>query len=96
MTYADQLIESAVSEGHNFLVLEPRDVFAPAVMELHPTEHRLVYKVDILIACLSSAYGWGPIESLEWFDYNVFDLTFYKGGPIFYDESEEKYLTIND
>ena len=95
MTYADQLIENAVSEGHTFLVLEPREIFAPAVMELHPTENRLVYKVDILLACLSDAYGWGPIESLEWFDFNIFDLTFYRGGPIFYDESEEKYLTID-
>lgn len=96
MTYANQLIEDAVNNGHSFLVLEPRDVFAPAVMELHPTENRLVYKVDILLSCLADAYGWDPIECLEWFDYNIMDLTYMRGGPIFYDEFEEKYLTIND
>ena len=96
MTYADQLIEEAANQGHNFLVLEPRDIFAPAVMEIHPTLNRLVYKVDILLACLSDAYGWGPLESLEWFDYNIIDLTYMDGGPIFYDEFEEKYLTIDE
>jgi len=96
MTYADQLIEEAINKGHSFLVLEPRHIFAPAVMELHPTEHRLVYRVDILLACLAEAYDWNPLECLEWFDYNIIDLTHMQGGPIFYDEFEEKYLTIDD
>ena len=46
MRSADELIESAIEEGHSFLVLEPRELFAPAVMEIHPIEKRLVYKVD--------------------------------------------------
>ena len=33
--------------------------------------------------------------ALEWFDFNIFDLTYMDGGPIFYDEFEEKYLTLN-
>ena len=95
MISADALIQSAVDAGHNFLILEPREVFAPAVMEMHPKLNRLIYKVDILLACLSKAYDWDPIKSLEWFDYNIMSLTFMEGGPIFYDEFEEKYLTID-
>ena len=96
MSFAENIIQQAVEDGHSFLVLEPKEVFAPAVMEFHRDKKRLVYKVDILLSCLSKAYGWGPIESLEWFDFNVFSLTYMSGGPIFYDESEEKYLTIDD
>jgi|TARA_R100001443_G_scaffold75712_2_gene83256 hypothetical protein len=96
MTYVDQLIQESIDEGHSFLILEPRNIFAPAVMELHPTEKRLVYKVDILLSCLSQAYDWGPMESLEWFEYNIMSLTFMDGGPIFYDEFNENYLTIDD
>lgn len=96
MNFAEQTIQDALEDGHTFLILEPREVFAPSIMEFHPTKNRLVYKVDILLSCLSEAYDWGPIESLEWFDYNVFDLTRLEGGPIFYDESEEKYLTIDE
>lgn len=95
MNFAEMTIRDAVEDGHKFLVLEPRDVFAPAVMEFHRKESRLVYNVDVLLSCLSNAYGWDPVESLEWFDFNVFDLTYMDGGPIFYDEYEEKYLTID-
>ena len=96
MVSADELIKAAINEGYSFLVLEPRDLFAPAVMEIHPTEKRLVYKVDILLSCLSQAYDWGPMESLEWFEYNIMSLSFMDGGPIFYDEFNENYLTIDD
>ncbi len=96
MSFADDLIQSAVADGHSFLVLEPREIFAPAVMEIHPKLNRLVYKVDILLSCLSQAYDWGPLESLEWFDYNIMSLTYMEGGPIFYDEYEENYLTIDN
>ena len=96
MTYADQLIEDSIKKGHSFLILEPREVFAPSVMELHPTEKRLVYKVDILLSCLSKQYDWDAVESLEWFDYNIMSLTHMEGGPIFYDEFSENYLTIDD
>lgn len=96
MSFADETIEAAVQAGHKFLVLEPRDVFAPSVMEFREDVGRLVYKVDILLSCLASAYGWDPVGCLEWFDYNVFSLTYMQGGPIFYDEFEEKYLTIDD
>ena len=96
MTYADRLIEDSIKKGHSFLILEPRDVFAPSVMELHPTENRLVYKVDILLSCLSKQYDWDAVEALEWFDYNIMSLTHMDGGPIFYDEFSENYLTIDD
>lgn len=96
MNFADETIESAVENGHTFVVLEPREIFAPSVMEFREDFGRLVYKVDILLSCLSDAYGWNPVESLEWFDYNVFSLTYMEGGPIFYDEYEEKYLTIDE
>ena len=96
MNFSEIIIKKAIEDGHTFMVLEPREVFSPAVQEFHRTEHRLVYNVDILLHCLSSAYGWNPIESLEWFEYNVFDLTYMKGGPIFFDEFEQIYLTIDN
>ena len=95
MSFAEQIIKQAIEEGHRFLILEPREAFAPAVMEFHREQKRLVYKVDILLACLAQLSEWDPVECLEWFDYNIFDLTHLEGGPIFYDECEEKYLTID-
>ena len=96
MSFADETIKSAVENGHTFVVLEPREVFAPSVMEFREDHGRLVYKVDILLSCLSDAYGWDPVESLEWFDYNVFSLTHMEGGPLFFDEFEGKILTVED
>ena len=96
MNFADEVIETAIHNGHRFVILEPRDVFAPSVMEFREDYGRLVYKVDILLSCLGQAYGWDPVGCLEWFDYNVFSLTYMDGGPIFYDEFEEKYLTIDE
>ena len=96
MSFADEIIKSAVESGYKFVVLEPREVFAPSVMEFREDLSRLVYKVDILLSCLANAYGWDPVGCLEWFDYNVFSLTYMNNGPIFYDEFEEKYLTIDD
>jgi hypothetical protein len=95
MKSADELIQTAIDEGHSFLVLEPRELFAPAVMEMHPELNRLVYKVDILLACLADAYDWEPLGCLEWFEYNIMSLSLMKGGPIFYDEFNEDYLTID-
>ena len=96
MSFADEIIKSAEEKGYKFVVLEPREVFAPSVMEFREDLSRLVYKVDILLSCLANAYGWDPVGCLEWFDYNVFSLTYMNNGPIFYDEFEEKYLTIDD
>jgi hypothetical protein len=96
MNFAEQTIQDAIEDGNKFIVLEPREVFAPSVMYFEQTHKRLVYNLDILLACLSKAYGWDAIESLEWFDYNVFPLTHMEKGPLFYDEYEEKCLTIED
>lgn len=96
MNFSEIIIQKAVEDGHTFMVLEPREVFSPAVQEFHSEQKRLVYNVDILLSCLSTAYDWDPIESLEWFEYNVFDLTYMKGGPIFFDEFEQIYLTIDN
>lgn len=94
MSFADQIINEAVEDGHEFMVLEPREVFENAIKEFHRKESRLVYNVDALLQCLKDAYDWDAVVALEWFDYNIFDLTFMDGGPIFYDEFEEKYLTL--
>tara|TARA_R110001592_G_scaffold106073_1_gene298060 strand:+ start:614 stop:919 length:306 start_codon:yes stop_codon:yes gene_type:complete len=94
MSFTHEIIEKAVEDGHTFIVLEPKESFKNSVKEFHIEEKRLVYNVDALLQCLKDAYGWDAVEALEWFDYNVFDLTFMTGGPIFYDEFEEKYLTL--
>ncbi len=94
MNLADKIIEDAIEDGHEFMVLEPKEVFEDSLKEFHRKESRLVYNVDALLQCLKDAYGWDAVMALEWFDYNIFDLTFMDGGPIFYDEFEEKYLTL--
>lgn len=96
MTFAEQIIKDAVEDGYNFIVLEPRESFAPAIMEFHREEKRLVYNIDTLLLCLSKANGWDSLVSLEWFDYNIFSLTYMEGGPLFYDEFEGKILTLED
>lgn len=92
----NNIIESAIESGHQFIILEPREMFEASIKEFHPIENRLVYNIEMLLECLKESYGWDSEEALEWFDYNIYDLTFLKGGPIFYDEFEESYLTIND
>lgn len=94
MNFANKIIEDAVADGHKFMVLEPKEVFGNAIKEFHVKENRLVYNVDALLQCLKDAYNWDAVMALEWFDYNIFDLTYMDGGPIFYDEFEEKYLTL--
>lgn len=94
MSFADKIIQEAIRDGHEFVVLEPREVFENSIKEFHTKESRLVYNVDALLQCLKDAYKWDAVMALEWFDYNIFDLTFVDGGPIFYDEFEEKYLTL--
>tara|TARA_R110000772_G_scaffold59333_3_gene134351 strand:- start:296 stop:601 length:306 start_codon:yes stop_codon:yes gene_type:complete len=94
MSFTHEIIEKAIEDGHTFIVLEPKEAFKNSVREFHTEENRLVYNVDALLQCLRDAYDWDPVQALEWFDYNVFDLTFMTGGPIFYDEFEEKYLTL--
>jgi len=94
MSLVDKIIEDAVKDGYTFMVLEPRKIFENSVKEFNLEQKRLVYNVDALLECLRKAYEWDPVMALEWFDYNIFDLTFMSDGPIFYDEFEEKYLTI--
>lgn len=96
MNFAEQTIQDAIDDGHEFVILEPREVFAPAVKGFHQEQNRLVYSVDILLACLSDQNGWDPVGSLEWFDYNIFPLTYMKGGPLFYDEYEDLILTLEE
>jgi len=95
MSLSEKLIEEAVEDGHSFIVLEPKEIFEDSIKEFNSKRGCLVYNVSILLQCLKDAYDWDAIDALEWFDYNIFDLTFMKGGPIFYDEFEEKYLTID-
>jgi len=95
MSFASELIEEAVEDGHSFIVLEPKDVFEDSIKEFFTKEGRLVYNLNALLDCLKDAYEWDAVDALEWFDYNIFDLTYMDGGPIFYDEFEEKYLTID-
>lgn len=95
MSFANKIIKNAKESGHQFIILEPKEIFEDSLKEFHFKENRLVYNVDALLQCLKDAYGWDAITALEWFDYNIFDLTFMDGGPIFYDEFEEKYLTIS-
>lgn len=95
MKYKNDIIQEAVNKGNRFIILEPQEVFNKSIMEFHKEEGRLVYEVDALLECLREHYDWDSVEALEWFDYNVFDLTFIEKGPIFYDKFEEKYLTID-
>ena len=95
MTYNSKIINKAIDDGCELIVLEPKEVFDSAVKEFRTDINRLVYDVELLLECLADNYDWDAIQTLEWFDYNVFDLTFMKGGPIFYDPHEKKYLTID-
>jgi len=41
-------------------------------------------------------YEWEYETAIEWFEYNTLSLTHMEGGPLFFEEDEEFYLTHND
>ena len=96
MNLAEEAIEEGLISGHSFIILEPKEVFNPSIKEFHKKEGRLVYDIEALLKCLSKEYGWDAVGSLEWFDYNIYCLTHMDGGPIFYDEFDQVYLTLEE
>jgi hypothetical protein len=96
MNFEEEMIQEAIMDGHCFIILEPRSVFDPAIKEFHKKEGRLVYDIETLLLCLSKEYGWDAVGALEWFDYNIYSLTHMDGGPIFYDEFDQVYLTLEE
>ena len=42
MSFADQIINEAVEDGHEFMVLEPREVFEDSIKEFHRKKMLLV------------------------------------------------------
>ena len=69
MTYNNKIINKAIDDGCEFIVLEPKEVFDSAVKEFRTDINRLVYDVELLLECLADNYDWDAIQTLEWFDY---------------------------
>ena len=89
----NKFIEDGVKAGYNFIVLEPQSSLNKAIVGFDKEHGRLVYEVDKLLVCFKDDSDMDAVEALEWFDYNVIDLTYMKNGPLFYDKNEKNYLT---
>ena len=84
----NKFIDDAVKKGYEFIVIEPQECYNDSIVAFD--RGRLVYDTEKLMDRTRVYYEW------EQFEYNTLSLTYMKGGPLFFEEDEENYLTHND
>ena len=87
----NKFIKEGMSAGFEFIVLEPKEELNNAIIGFDNESGRLIYEVDKLLKCFEEEMD--PRDAVDWFYYNTIETTHMKGGPFFYDENEENYLT---
>ena len=87
----NKFIKEGITAGFEFIVLEPKDAINNASIGFDKEDGRLVYEVEKILKCLEEDMD--PRDAVDWFYYNTIETTHMKGGPFFYDENEENYLT---
>ena len=87
----NKFIKEGISAGFEFIVLEPKEELNNAIIGFDNDSGRLIYEVDKLLKCFEEEMD--PRDAVDWFYYNTIETTHMKGGPFFYDENEENYLT---
>jgi len=90
----NKFIDEGVKAGYEFVVIEPKECYNESIVAFD--EGRLVYDVEKLMNCTREYYDWDYTAAIEWFEYNTLALTYMSGGPLFFEEEEEFYLTQVD
>ena len=87
----NKFIQEGIEVTEGFIVLEPQSILNEAIIGFDKEEGRLIYDVPKVLECFEKEMG--PTEAVDWFYFNTIETTHMKGGPFFYDENEENYLT---
>ena len=87
----NKFIDDAVKKGYEFIVIEPQECYNDSIVAFD--RGRLVYDTEKLMDRTRVYYEWEYETAIEWFEYNTMSLTDMKGGPLFFEEDEEFYLT---
>ena len=90
----NKFIDDGVKAGYEFIVIEPQECYNDSIVAFD--RGRLVYDTELLMDCTRMYYEWEYETAIEWFEYNTLSLTYMKGGPLFFEEDEENYLTQED
>jgi len=90
----NKFIDDAVKKGYEFIVIEPQECYNDSIVAFD--KGRLVYDTEMLMDRTRVYYEWEYETAIEWFEYNTLSLTHMEGGPLFFEEDEEFYLTHND
>jgi hypothetical protein len=87
----NKFIDEGVKAGYEFVVIEPKECYNESIVAFD--RGRLVYDVQKLMDRTREYYEWDYSTAIEWFEYNTLSLTYMSGGPLFFEEDEEFYLT---
>ena len=90
----NKFIDDGVKAGYEFIVIEPQECYNDSIVAFD--RGRLVYDTEKLMDRTRVYYEWEYETAIEWFEYNTLSLTYMEGGPLFFEEDEENYLTHND
>lgn len=90
----NKFIQEGIDAGYEFIIIEPQEGYNEAIVAFD--RERLVYDTERLMDAMRKYHYWEYETAITWFEYNTLSLTYMKGGPLFFEEDEEYYLTHND
>ena len=90
----NKFIQEGLDAGYEFIIIEPQEGYNEAIVAFD--RGRLVYDTEKLMDAMRKYHRWEYETAISWFEYNTLSLTDMKGGPLFFEEDEEFYLTHHD
>ena len=87
----NKFIQEGLELGHEFIIIEPQEHYNEAIVAFD--RGRLVYHTEMLMDCMRKYNHWEYGTAITFFEYNTLNLTHMEGGPLFFEESEDFYLT---
>ncbi len=90
----NKFIQEGLDAGYEFIIIEPQEGYNEAIVAFD--RERLVYDTEKLMNAMRKYHYWEYETAITWFEYNTLSLTYMKGGPLFFEEDEQYYLTHND
>ena len=90
----NKFIQEGLDAGHEFIIIEPQEGYNEAIVAFD--RGRLVYDTQKLMDAMRKHNYWEYETAITYFEYNTLSLTHMEGGPLFFEEEEDFYLTHND